>query len=1366
MIAKRFLMASSVVLLFFLPCGAALGQDLDPGGDTTLSDQEFAPDQLLVRFGRWVTAQRADQVLAERGLSRMRQIHALGVHVLRLPPGLSVERAMQIFSNLPEVEFAEPNYILQVLAFPRAEIGDQWPLVTIQAQAAWAAMPVTSTVPLGIVDTGIDRNHTDLAPNIWQNQLEVDGQPGIDDDGNGYIDDTWGWDFVNNDNDPFDDNMHGTAVSSVAAGARDGAGVAGVCPWCTLIAVKVMGADGSGYLDTVATGITYATDLGAKVINLSLGGIFGSQTLENAVNYAWNKGSLVVAAAGNDGADARLYPAAYTNAMAIASTNKEDYRSCLSNYGAGYISVAAPGESILCATPNQEYGTYSGTSLSTPHVSGLGGLLFSQDSARTNTQVKSLIETTVNDLGPEGADAYFGSGRINALRAVTGDTSSTTPPAGLFSDDLTASGYAHARKLARDSQGILHLVWHGWDGGQYRVLYATSGDGGASWSSPEVVFASSAETYHPALAIGGGNVYVALPSKHGSSRYRVFVTSKALTDDGWPAATPLMGGAYDAVRPDLYYDPNYAPTGKLHLVASSFDNAPFVYYTSSVDGGASWSTARQMNVGYQSRYADVHASGGNVYVAGRTVEFTLFGLLPVFRVFSIRSLDGGDSWADLTELAQHQGLLSGEYGASLAGVEDRLYLAYEHNGAIYFRRSEGGVGWSAATNVGSGAWPSVTQATGGQAWVMWASGGTLSLRHYTGSVWDAAEAVGGGNYPNLKLGTAGGLVEWTATHCSGAPFRLIYDLLSLGPNNQPAAVDDSATTSEDTSVTIDVLANDTDVDEDTLTVLSVTEPITGSATINLDETITYTPDANFSGTDSFTYTISDGNGGTDAATVTIAVNPVNDPPVANDQSVTTPEDTPLDMTLTGSDADGDALTYSVVTGPGHGSLSGTAPDLTYTPDANFNGPDGFTFKVDDGTVDSDPATVSIRVTPVNNPPVANDDSATTPEDTQVIIYVVSNDKDVDDNLDASSANTTCTICADVSHGALINNGNGTFSYRPDADFVGTDSFVYQVCDTGLLCDTATVTVMVTPVSMHVGDLDGSSVSVRNKWTATVTITVHYVDHSPVAGARVSGLWSAGPSDTGWCDTGSEGQCSIVLGGIVKKIPSVIFTVDGVTHGTLTYWPSDNRDPDGDSDGTSITVSREGTNQPPVATFTCTCTDLPCDFDASGSYDPDGTIVSYEWDFGDGDTGSGETTSHTYAADGIYTVTLTVTDDRGATDTDTQPVAVAGAAGTIHISDFTLSGKEAGPNRSATALITIVDASDNPVSGATVYGTWTRDYEASVSGVTGADGTVRFTSGKVRKAPATFTFTVADVFKSGYTYDPSRNTKSSDTVVVP
>jgi hypothetical protein len=320
---------------------------------------------------------------------------------------------------------------------------------------------------------------------------------------------------------------------------------------------------------------------------------------------------------------------------------------------------------------------------------------------------------------------------------------------------------------------------------------------------------------------------------------------------------------------------------------------------------------------------------------------------------------------------------------------------------------------------------------------------------------------------------------------------------------------------------------------------------------------------------------------------------------------------------------------------------------------------------------------------------------------------------------------------------------------------------------GVGSDSNSVTVDNQPDAyLHVGDLDGAKTQVRNKWTATVTIAIHDDAHGPVSQATVTGTWSDGASGTSSCTTTASSTCEVSLSGISNKVASVRFTVNNVTHNTLIYQPEANHEEEGDSDGTSIVVPPP-VNQPPVATFTYSCSDLTCDFDGSGSSDPDGTIGAYAWDFGDGSpAGSGINPSHTYPYESDYDVTLTVTDDDGATGIDTQSVSLGGAQAEIYVYAIEMAGKQAGPNLSATATVTIRDTNGNLVEGATVSGEWSDDYTGTASGLTGADGTVTLASGKVRQSSATFTFTVQDVNKGGYTYNPALNGETSDSIDMP
>ncbi|HVR66868.1 MAG TPA: Ig-like domain-containing protein, partial [Verrucomicrobiae bacterium] len=284
----------------------------------------------------------------------------------------------------------------------------------------------------------------------------------------------------------------------------------------------------------------------------------------------------------------------------------------------------------------------------------------------------------------------------------------------------------------------------------------------------------------------------------------------------------------------------------------------------------------------------------------------------------------------------------------------------------------------------------------------------------------------------------------------------------LPVNDAPVALDDAVTTDEDVAVSGTVLGNDNDPDGDKLTALLIDGPAHGALQFNADGTFTYTPDAEFNGTDKFTYQTNDGSVDGNVATVVITVNPVNDPPIARDDNKATDEDTPVTGDVRGNDfdADGDKLTVQVIDGPDNGTLQFNADGtITYTPVADFNGIDEFTYKVNDGTADSNLATVTITVGGTNDVPVAVDDAVVTKEDTAVNGSVLGNDTDADGD------KLTAILVDGPDNGTLIFNDDGSFTYTPDADFNGTDTFSYQASDDGPLdSNIATVTITVLPVN--------------------------------------------------------------------------------------------------------------------------------------------------------------------------------------------------------------------------------------------------------------------------------------------------------------
>ncbi|MHC4299583.1 MAG: Ig-like domain-containing protein [Planctomycetota bacterium] len=274
-------------------------------------------------------------------------------------------------------------------------------------------------------------------------------------------------------------------------------------------------------------------------------------------------------------------------------------------------------------------------------------------------------------------------------------------------------------------------------------------------------------------------------------------------------------------------------------------------------------------------------------------------------------------------------------------------------------------------------------------------------------------------------------------------------------NDRPVAASDSIVLAEDTSTAI--FLKGSDPDGNTLEYSIISQPSHGSLS-GTEPNVVYEPELNYSGPDSFTFKVNDGTADSAPGTISILVTEAADPPVADNASVTAKEDEKLAIILTGSDPDGDPITYTVLRSPAHGTLTGKAPNLTYTPDPNFSWLDSFTFRVNDGNADSASATVRISVAPANDPPKAHDDAFVTQEDTPATIDVLANDTEVDNELLKISA------VSKGAGGSAVINPTGTLTYTPNPDFYGADTFTYTVTDREGMTDTATVRVEVAPAN--------------------------------------------------------------------------------------------------------------------------------------------------------------------------------------------------------------------------------------------------------------------------------------------------------------
>ena len=337
-----------------------------------------------------------------------------------------------------------------------------------------------------------------------------------------------------------------------------------------------------------------------------------------------------------------------------------------------------------------------------------------------------------------------------------------------------------------------------------------------------------------------------------------------------------------------------------------------------------------------------------------------------------------------------------------------------------------------------------------------------------------AALVAGPTHGTLALNTDGSFTYTPAANFNGADAftyktndgtadsNIVTVSLTITPvNDAPVATGESFTVNEDGVLSGNVLSNDGDIDGDPLTVALVAGPTHGTLTLNTNGSFTYTPTGNFNGVDAFTYKTNDGTANSNIVTVSLAVTPVNDAPVATGESFTVNEDAVLSGGVLGndSDIDGNSLTALLVAGPTHGTLTlNTNGSFTYTPAANFNGADTFTYKANDGTANSNVVTVSLTVTPVNDAPVANGESFTVNEDAVLSGNVLSNDSDLDGN------SLTAVLVAGPSHGTLALNSDCSFTYTPAANFNGADAFTYKANDGTANSNIVTVSLTVNPVN--------------------------------------------------------------------------------------------------------------------------------------------------------------------------------------------------------------------------------------------------------------------------------------------------------------
>lgn len=407
-------------------------------------EAEFIPGEYVVQLKQQSVSMMSDMASLAQSLGgEVRPILSeQNIVLVKKPTLMMTSYVLKTLSANPLVEFVEPNFIYRINKLPNdPKLIDLWGLVNqgqtdgaqtglagidVNAEKAWDIQTGNKDLVVAVIDTGVDYTHPDLKDNMWTNEAELNGKAGVDDDNNGFVDDVYGYNFANNKGDSKDDQGHGShCAGTIGAKGNNGVGIAGVVWDVKIIGVKFLDRNGSGTLENALKAIDYATKMGAKIMSNSWGGGGFSETLKASIERAHAAGILFVAAAGNDGSNndsAPMYPASYQipNVISVAAINNKGQIANFSNFGKSSVHVGAPGVNITSST-NGGYYSFSGTSMATPHVSGVAAIVLSNEPNLTHLELKERLIATAKPI-PGLRGKVRSGGMIDAYAALTNTT--------------------------------------------------------------------------------------------------------------------------------------------------------------------------------------------------------------------------------------------------------------------------------------------------------------------------------------------------------------------------------------------------------------------------------------------------------------------------------------------------------------------------------------------------------------------------------------------------------------------------------------------------------------------------------------------------------------------------------------------------------------------------------------------------------------------------------------------------------------------------------------------------------------------------------------------------------------------------------
>ncbi len=1021
-------------------------------GGSSVVGAQGPPDKVPVLIGFKALPGPADEDLVRSAGGTIKHRY----HLVRAVAASVPQQAIEGLKKNPKVTRVDPD--IEVHAID-AELDNTWGVKRIGAGIVHDGGNRGSGVKVAIIDSGVDYTHPDLDANF-----DPDPQKR-------------GYDFVNNDSDPMDDNGHGTHVAGSEGAEDNNEGVVGVAPEARLYALKVLNAGGGGFYSDVIAALQWAVDNGIQVTNNSYGSSGDpGPIVKAAFDNSYAAGVLNVAAAGNGGncagtGDSVIYPARWDSVIAVAATNISDGVPCFSSTGPD-VELAAPGVAVNSTLLGGGYGTKSGTSMASPHMAGTAALVLTSgnltdqdgDGDVDNVDVRLKLQNTAEDLGlpatwvgyglvdadgavgsgapppppPPGTKTAFDDFESESWSGGTGwlDSWSTSGDVRLRDSDSPHSGSFHVRlrrstgyferSVDLSGQGGVHLrFWskvrsfENSDQANVRV----SSDG-SNWTVVKTfTSADSDNTYHPydidlSSVTMSSRFYVAFDAEMSSRGDYWFVDDVELVDTGPQNAAPTADAQSVSTAEDT-------ATG-LTLTGSDPDLDPLTF---SVAAGPANGTisGTPPNLTYMPN-ADFNGSDSFTFTVNDS------------------TVDSAPATVNITVTAVNDPPVAAVPIADVTVAEDAPDTALDL--ADNFTDAD------IATN-GDSLTYSVTDNDNPGLVTAFLSSPVLTL-----------------SYAGNQSGVANITVRAMDTSAAYAEDTFVVTVTPV--NDAPSATGDSYSTDEDVALSVvapGVLGNDGDIENDPLTAVLVGGVSSGTLTLSADGSFTYTPSADFNGSDSFTYKANDGALDSNAVTVMIDVVAVNDAPVAGHDTANTSEAISVNIDVLSNDTDVDIATNSdsllvvAATTPANGTVVNEADNtITYTPNTGFLGDDTFIYTIEDSGALQDTASVTVTVS-ANAAPAANADSATVGEGGSVTVLDSSTTSVLTNDSDPDGDPLTAILVADVSHGTLMLNSDGTFSYTHDGSETTSDSFTYKARDTfNNDSNVATVSITVNPVN--------------------------------------------------------------------------------------------------------------------------------------------------------------------------------------------------------------------------------------------------------------------------------------------------------------